>query len=488
MIRHALTLEHVARALSALCCGCVVTEAWTQLKGACLLRFEHTDRDEPTIVCIDTDKDFGAVTVRDNVQRARRNSFDLFRDIIGLQCTGVTSITGDRVLIFRFEDFQLCAMLFTGVKANVVLLRNNTVIDAMHGKKLLVETQMDFTESPIVLGRYYTKETEFRSDVIKDCRRSEEYYVLENGGAVLFSLLPLHGWTIKHRTLDIFDAIGLTISRRRNLTKNLAVHTLIDKSLNRERQKLERSIAAMKRELESGNKADEQRRIGHLLLSFENPAQTGTDRISMTDWNGETIIVETDPNKTVIENSQMYFEKARKSEAALKDLQHRLPATEKRLKEVCSEIERMEHTTEFTARERMTLERDVTSKHKPESPYRVFEIDEGYTVYVGRNAANNDELTMRFAKQNDWWFHARGESGSHVVLRGGTGKEKPPKRILERAAEIAAWYSGSRNATWTPVVYTQRKNVRKPKGANVGAVVLDREEVIMVKPGLPVTS
>jgi len=114
----------------------------------------------------------------------------------------------------------------------------------------------------------------------------------------------------------------------------------------------------------------------------------------------------------------------------------------------------------------------------------VFRLDDVYTLYVGKSAANNDELTMRFAKQNDWWFHARGVSGSHAILRGG-GSEKPPKQILEQAAAIAAYYSHARNASYTPVVYTQRKYVRKPKGANVGAVTLERETVIMVRPSIP---
>lgn len=488
MIRHALTLEHVASALRVRCCGSHLTEAWTQEKGACLLRFEHPDQDVTTIVGIDTDKDFGAVEVRTDVQRARRNSFDLFQHIIGMQCTSVSTIIGDRVLIFNFNEYQLCALLFTGVKANVVLLHNNIVTDAMHAKKNLLDTRMDFTESPVVLGRYYAKETEYRSDVICDCRLSSQYYVLENGGAVLFSLLPLHGWTIELRTSDIFDAIRLTIARRRNLSKNQALQTLIGKSLTRERLKLERSISAMKHELASASKADELRRIGQLLLAFQDPGHSGTDCISMTDWNGNTIEIKTDPNKTVIENAQMYFEKARRTEAAFKELQRRLPVTEKKLEDICKEIDQIEHTSDFSARERMTIERSITSKQLPASPYRVFELEGGYTLYVGRNAANNDELTMRFAKQNDWWFHARAESGSHAVLRGGSGKEKPPKHIITKAAEIAAWYSGARNASWTPVVYTQRKNVRKPKGANVGAVVLDREEVIMVKPGLPADS
>jgi predicted ribosome quality control (RQC) complex YloA/Tae2 family protein len=75
-------------------------------------------------------------------------------------------------------------------------------------------------------------------------------------------------------------------------------------------------------------------------------------------------------------------------------------------------------------------------------------------------------------------------SGSHAVLKGVTGT-KPPKPVLEAAAAITAYYSGARNASYVPVVYTQRKYVRKPKGAAVGAVVLEREDVVMVKPALP---
>jgi predicted ribosome quality control (RQC) complex YloA/Tae2 family protein len=70
------------------------------------------------------------------------------------------------------------------------------------------------------------------------------------------------------------------------------------------------------------------------------------------------------------------------------------------------------------------------------------------------------------------------------VLRSAQST-KPTKNILEKAAAIVAYYSKARNATYTPVVYTQRNNVRKPKGSAVGAVVLDREETIMIQPGLP---
>lgn len=124
-------------------------------------------------------------------------------------------------------------------------------------------------------------------------------------------------------------------------------------------------------------------------------------------------------------------------------------------------------------------------KKTPEDKYKRFELGEGFTAFVGKNASNNDELTMRFAKPNDLWFHARGTSGSHVVLKLNK-PEKPPKHILEKAAELAAYYSGARNAKYVPVIYTFKKFVRKPKGANIGAVVVSKEEVIMVEPKLPV--
>ena len=110
-----------------------------------------------------------------------------------------------------------------------------------------------------------------------------------------------------------------------------------------------------------------------------------------------------------------------------------------------------------------------------------------YTLYVGKNAANNDELTMKFAKPNDIWLHARGSSGSHCIIRSSNSikNEKTPKLILKKAAEIAAYYSDAKNSKYTPVCYTKKKYVHKPKNANVGSVVLQREEIIMVEPKLP---
>jgi predicted ribosome quality control (RQC) complex YloA/Tae2 family protein len=107
-------------------------------------------------------------------------------------------------------------------------------------------------------------------------------------------------------------------------------------------------------------------------------------------------------------------------------------------------------------------------------------------VWVGKSSENNDLLTMKYAKPNDLWFHARGSSGSHVILRMGTGKGEPSKQAIHEAAGIAAYYSKMKGAKHVPVAVTERKYVRKPRGAEPGSVTIEREKLLFVEPRLPV--
>jgi predicted ribosome quality control (RQC) complex YloA/Tae2 family protein len=115
----------------------------------------------------------------------------------------------------------------------------------------------------------------------------------------------------------------------------------------------------------------------------------------------------------------------------------------------------------------------------------VFTVDGGFEVWAGKNSANNDLLTLRYARPDDLWFHARGGSGSHVVLKAHSGKGDPGKRACEQAAGIAAYYSKMKTAGTVAVAMTEKRFVRKPRGAPPGTVVIEREKVIFAQPALP---
>ena len=108
-----------------------------------------------------------------------------------------------------------------------------------------------------------------------------------------------------------------------------------------------------------------------------------------------------------------------------------------------------------------------------------------WIVLAGKTDADNDRLSLKVAAPNDWWFHVRGMSGSHVILRAKEGEE-PDRETLKAAAAIAAYHSKARNGGVTAVSCTRARYVSKPKGAKPGTVSIRKETVLSVRPSIPV--
>lgn len=108
----------------------------------------------------------------------------------------------------------------------------------------------------------------------------------------------------------------------------------------------------------------------------------------------------------------------------------------------------------------------------------------GWVVLAGRTDEDNDALSVKIARANDWWFHVRGMPGSHVVLQGPEGEEAD-RELLKAAAAVAAWHSKAREGGLTAVSCTQAKFVSKPRGAKPGTVEIRKEQVLKVRPALP---
>ena len=122
----------------------------------------------------------------------------------------------------------------------------------------------------------------------------------------------------------------------------------------------------------------------------------------------------------------------------------------------------------------------------PPAPPRLYTytLAEGWTILAGRTDADNDRLSLRMARPNDWWFHVRGMPGSHVVLQVPSGRE-PSNAILRQAAAVAAYHSKARAGGSVAVSATRARFVRKPRGAKPGTVQIRRETVFKVRPSLP---
>lgn len=122
------------------------------------------------------------------------------------------------------------------------------------------------------------------------------------------------------------------------------------------------------------------------------------------------------------------------------------------------------------------------SKTKPPKalPPLEYKSSDGYTILVGRNNHQNDQLTLKFAEKSDIWLHTQNITGSHVLIV--TDGETPPDRTIEEAAIIAAFNSKGRNSNLVPVDYCLARYVKKPSGAKPGKVIFTNYKTAFVKP------
>ncbi len=136
---------------------------------------------------------------------------------------------------------------------------------------------------------------------------------------------------------------------------------------------------------------------------------------------------------------------------------------------------------------------EATPRAAPASPerrprvvgVRIFRTADGLTALVGKSGKDNARLTFRLSGPEDFWFHALGVPGAHVIVRNDERAARPPQGTLEQAAAAAAWFSEAQSQPQVDVQWTRRKYVRPVRGAAPGTVRLKRFETVRVKPRLP---
>ena len=125
------------------------------------------------------------------------------------------------------------------------------------------------------------------------------------------------------------------------------------------------------------------------------------------------------------------------------------------------------------------------NRFSPEPPsVWIYTLPGNWTVMAGKTDADNDRLSLKVAAPDDWWFHVRGMSGSHVILKSKPG-EVPDRETQKKAAAIAAYHSKGRAGGTTAVSVTQVRFVTKPKGAKPGTVNIRKASILKVRPALP---
>ena len=321
--------------------------------------------------------------------------------------------------------------------------------------------------------------------------------VYENEKPVEFATFPL----------TVYEGTGDTFAKMPSVSAMLEHYYAARNQVSRIRQKsvdlrkvttnaIERAAKKkdlLVRQLKDTEKRDQYRIYGELLTTYGYTVEEGAKKVTVTNYyDGKELTIPLDPQMSAMQNAKKYFDRyaklKRTHEASVEQLKEceeelaHLDSVAASLEIALAEEDLVQVKQELT--EAGYIKKHTTGKGKRErvssKPFHYISSD-GYDIYVGKNNYQNDELTFQKAAPNDWWFHAKGMAGSHVLVKNPEGTEMPD-RVFEEAGALAAYYSKGRQAPKVEIDYIQKKHVKKPNGAKPGFVVYYTNYSLIAEP------
>jgi predicted ribosome quality control (RQC) complex YloA/Tae2 family protein len=287
------------------------------------------------------------------------------------------------------------------------------------------------------------------------------------------------------------ERLGATIGQQATHGAHEAQRKAALAPLRAQRKRLERRITAIRGDVERAAKAPLLRQEAEALLCHLDEVSRGAASITLTEIaSGEPLDIVLDPAKSAIDNATARFDRARKMERGVTIARQRLHEAEHEFETLMRQIGHIESADEDALRALLRaagggapgkpLARSP-AKNKPaeHKAYRVFETGQG-RILVGKGAVDNDTLTLTVARPHDYWLHARGIHGAHVVIPLDRGRSLAAELLLD-AAHLAAHFSDGRGEAQLEVQHTERRYVRKGRKSAPGAVQIEREKVLLLR-------
>lgn len=293
---------------------------------------------------------------------------------------------------------------------------------------------------------------------------------------------------------SISEVLRLYYSQRdlanRMLAKSFDLRHIVTSIIERNSKKL----GIWARQMKDTEKKDKYRIYGELLHTYGYQASPGDKSLEVFDYHTDaTLRIPLDEQQSASENAKRYFDKYNKMKRTAAALTGQIAETEQENDHLASILNSIAISTDEADLAAIKLEMTQAGyirkkgsgkdrKPKPTRPLH-FVSSDGFDIYVGKNNLQNDELSFKFATGNDWWFHAKGQPGSHVIVKCGPDGELPDG-TFEEAGRLAAYYSSGRTAPKVEIDYTQKKHLKKPAGAKPGYVIYHTNYSLTIEPDI----
>lgn len=258
----------------------------------------------------------------------------------------------------------------------------------------------------------------------------------------------------------------------------------IRRQRDREVQQIEATAASLERKMFESGKYEQFKKMGDLLSSYSHLMTEHATSLVVDDWeSGEKITIPLKGKLRPSEQIAHYYDRYQKAKGTFENAQAEYEKVQQELKEAVAKYARLLTLSDNESRDIRQLKRElgtetVDKPTKLKTPGLTIQSGQ-FTLLVGRNAKENDELLRHFVRGNDYWMHTRDTPGGYVFIKFQREKSVPLDVLLD-AANLALVFSKAKSQGKADLYYTQVKHLRRPKQGKTGLVIPTQEKNLSV--------
>ncbi len=502
--------KHLVPAIEKKIIDTQLKDCFTQNKDELILVFQHSNNQLFFIKSL-CSTSFAGFDFPNVLHKAKKNSVRLFEYLLNMEVTKVRLIQNDRSFIIELSSKYKLIFKMHGGHANILVCQEDKVIDLFHKdrtydwsitpNKLSKELNQTFKEyleqdeqlklifptfGPI-LNSYVQQQlttgdtSEKRWQLLQSILFSIEnsrFYLCELGEKLHLTLIKIG--EVRSTYTDPLQASHEFYVQYHNNKRYTDLAKKLKQNLVKRQKATLQYITKLKNRL-TDLKTSNYRELADVIMGNLHQIKAGENGVTLFNfYDNQMVTIKLNAQLSPQKNAERFYQKAKHQAKELEVIQKNLQEKEGLLTTTNQQINDIKKANSWQE----LLELDIEVPHqgqiqpKDSINFKSTQINQ-YTIYIGKNAKNNDQL-LRMGHKNDIWLHAKGFAGSHVLIKHKNNEV--PQGIIEKAAQLAAWYSKGKGQGLCPVIFTPLKYVRKPKGAAPGAVKVMIEKTLLVKP------
>ena len=410
----------------------------------------------------------------------------------GAKITEAVQLNNDRIVRLSLETasdtLHLYIRLWSGA-ANMLLVDNGIIVDAFYRRPSRHEVSGEPWQP--LPGESEAAATQTFGNEPSTAVDSESKAVAESVSTTVLPVAadkPIKTYTVRsYDTSKTFnEAIDEWYARQAPVLSLEALRAEAERFYGLKIEKISRALEKLEAKKHSFLQADTLKHQGDLLLANLYRIPQGASSVELEDYAADNRIIRIalDPRKTAQENAAGYYERYKKAVSGLEALTDDIEASKQTLAALNEELAKLRVEENPYLIEKVLHKRKIPVQRKQaaqekERPGLTFYHD-GWILYVGRTAAENDELLRHHVRGKDMWLHVRDYSGGYVFIKNKNGKTVPLP-VLIAAGNLAVFYSKARRNGQADLYYTAVKDLRRAKNAPKGTVLPSNEKNLSIK-------